>query len=74
MLVGIKDAARDGGLILALGQDVLTALAHHDRGAGVLAHRQDPTSSDVGVLEQVQGHESVVGRGFGVIEDVAQLL
>ena len=52
----------------------MTALAHDDRGAGVLAHRQDAASGDVGVFEQVQGHKAVIGRGFGVIEDVAQLL
>ena len=55
-------------LVLTGGPDVLTALAHDDRGAGVLAHRQDPASGDVGVLQQIESDEAVVGAGFGVIE------
>ncbi len=51
----------------------LALLAHDDRGAGVLAHRQDLAGGDIGVLQQVEGDEPVVGRGFGVVEDGAQL-
>ena len=52
---------------------MLALLAHDDRGAGVLAHRQDAAGGDVGVLQQVERDEAVVGRGFGVVEDAAQL-
>jgi hypothetical protein len=41
--------------------------------AGVLAHRQDAAGRDVRVLEQVEGHESVVRRGLRVVEDRAEL-
>ena len=50
------------------------ALAHHDRGAGVLAHREHAAGRDVGVLQQVEGDEAVVGRRLGIVEDPAQLL
>ena len=40
-----------------------------DRGAGVLAHRQHAAGRDVGVLQQVEGDEAVVGRRLGVVED-----
>ena len=60
-------------LVLTGGPDVLTALAHDDRGAGVLAHRQDPAGGDVGVLQQIESDETIVGAGFGVIEDGGQL-
>ena len=66
--------AADGLLVGAAGEDQLALLAHHDRGAGVLAHRQDAAGGDVGVLEQVEGDEPVVVGGLGVVEDVAQLL
>jgi hypothetical protein len=52
---------------------VLSALAHDDRGAGVLAHREYAAGGDVGVLEQVEGHEPVVGRGLLIVHDPAQL-
>ena len=32
-----------------------------------------PPGGDVGVLEQLQGDEAVVGRGLGVVEDGGQL-
>jgi hypothetical protein len=48
---------------------VLAALAHDDRGAGVLAHREHAARGDVGVLEQVEGDEFVVVARLVVIED-----
>ena len=71
--VGVVDPAADGRLVGARRQDVLAALAHDDRGAGVLAHRQHPAGRDVRVLQQVQRHEPVVGRGLRVVEDPPQL-
>jgi hypothetical protein len=52
---------------------VLALLAHDDRGAGVLAHRQDAAGRDVGVLQQVERDELVVVARLGVVEDLAQL-
>jgi hypothetical protein len=52
---------------------MLAALAHDDRGAGVLAHRQDAAGRDVGVLEQVERDELVVVARLGVVDDAAQL-
>ncbi len=72
-LVGLVDAEGQGALVVAAGEHPLAALAHHDRGAGVLAHRQHAGRRDVGVLEQVEGDEAVVGRRLGVVEDAAQL-
>ncbi len=71
--VGLPDAAGEVLLVAAVGEDVAPALAHDDRRAGVLAHRQDHPGGDVGVLEQVHRHEAVVAAGLGVVEDRAQL-
>ncbi len=60
--------------VAAAGPDPLALLAHDDRGAGVLAHRQHLAGGDVGVLQQIEGDEPVVVRGLGIVEDVAQLL
>ena len=39
--VGVVDALADRALVVARGQHLLAALAHDDRRAGVLAHRED---------------------------------
>ncbi len=39
----------------AVGEHLLAALAHHDRGAGVLAHRQHPAGRDARVLAAGRG-------------------
>jgi hypothetical protein len=69
LLVGVEDAAGDGLLVAAAGEHQLALLALHDGGAGVLAHGQHAAGGDVGVLQQVEGHEAVVGRRLGVVED-----
>ena len=71
--VRVEDSTTDVLLVLTGGPDVLTALAHDDRGAGVLAHRQDAPGGDVGVLQQIESDEAIVGAGFGVIEDGGEL-
>ncbi len=71
--VGLVDAAADRLAVVDAGQHALGLLAHHDRGAGVLAHRQHAAGGDVDVLEQVGGHEPVVARRLGVVDDLAQL-
>ncbi|MGX1314227.1 hypothetical protein RKD24_004346 [Streptomyces calvus] len=73
VLVRVVDAPGQGLLVAALGQHVLAALAHHDRRAGVLAHREHARRRDVRVLQQVQRDELVVGRRLGVVDDAAQL-
>ena len=55
------------------GEDVLALLAHDDRGAGVLAHRQHAAGGDVGVLQQVERDEAVVRGGLRVVEDLGEL-
>ena len=62
------------GLVVTIGDDAKTLLAHDDRGAGVLAHRQHAAGGDVGVLEEIKRHELVVVAGFLVFEDIGQLL
>jgi hypothetical protein len=61
-------------LVVAVGEHAGALLAHDDRGAGVLAHRQHPAGGDVGVLQEIEGHELVVVAGLLVLEDAAQLL
>ena len=68
----VCDAVGERLLLVALDPDALALLAEDDGGAGVLAHRQHAAGRDAGVLQQVQRDEAVVGRGLGVIEDLAQ--
>ena len=72
--ISVARAFRERGLVVAVGDDVAALLAHDDRGAGVLAHRQHAAGGDVGVLQEVEGDELVVVAGFLVVEDRAQLL
>ncbi len=72
--IRIARALRQRGLVVAVGDDVAALLAHDDRGAGVLAHRQHAAGRDIGVLQEVEGDELVVVAGLLVVEDGAQLL
>jgi hypothetical protein len=47
--------------VAAVGENLAAALAHDDRGAGVLAHRQHPASRDARVGQEIAGDEPVVG-------------
>jgi hypothetical protein len=67
------DAPGDGLLVAAVGEHVPPALAHHDRGAGVLAHRQHAAGRDVGVTQQVQRDEAVVRRRRWIVDNGPQL-
>ncbi|MPM25121.1 hypothetical protein SDC9_71611 [bioreactor metagenome] len=71
--VRVEDTAGDRLLVLHRGQHVLAAVGRHDRGAGVLAHRQHAAGGDVGVLQQVECDEPVVVRRLGVVQDLLQL-
>ena len=72
-LVGVEDAAGERFLVAAAGEDELALLALDDGGAGVLAHGEHAAGGDVGVLQEVERDEAVVGRGLGVVEDPRQL-
>ncbi|MGY3158413.1 hypothetical protein ACVW0V_007553 [Bradyrhizobium elkanii] len=72
--IGIARAFGQRGLVVTVGDDVASLLAHDDRGAGVLAHRQHAAGRDVGILQEVEGDKLVVIAGFLVLEDRAQLL
>ncbi len=71
---GAADAGGERGRIAPAGPHPRPLLAHHDGGAGILAHRQHLAGGDIGVLEEVEGDEAVIIRRLGVVEDVAQLL
>ncbi len=71
--VRVVDATADRLAVVGPGEHALRLLAHHDRGAGVLAHRQHAAGGDVDVLEQVERDEAVVPRRLGVVDDLAQL-
>ena len=72
--IGVARALAQRRLVVAVGDDARTLLAHDDRGAGVLAHRQHAAGGDVGVLQEIERDELVVVAGLRVIEDIAQLL
>ena len=71
--IGVVHAVREVLLVLTCRPDVLTLLAHDDRRAGVLAHRQHATRSHVGVLEQIKGDKAIVRTGLGIVEDASEL-
>ena len=64
--------SRDRAFVVAVGPDEPALLAHDDRGAGVLAHRQHAAGRDIGVLQKIIGDELVVRGRLGVVEDVAR--
>jgi len=72
-LIGVVDSVRQRLGIVGSGHDPLPFVAHHDRGAGVLAARQLARRGDVGIQQQLESDEAIVLGGLGVIEDLAQL-
>ena len=70
--IRIARALGERRLVVALGPDQPALLAHDDRGAGVLAHRQHAAGGDVGVLEKIVGDELVVVRRLRVLDDVLE--
>ncbi len=70
--VRVARALRERGLVVALGPDQPALLAHDDRGAGVLAHRQHAARRDVGVLQEVERDELVVVARLRVLDDAFQ--
>ena len=72
-LVSVEHAARQRIVVAAIGPDVAAFLAHDDRRASILAHRQHAAGGDVGVLQQVIGNEAVVVGGLRVVEDMGEL-
>ena len=74
LVVGALDAFGDGLLVTAVRHHEATLLAHDDRGAGILAHRQDTACGDVGVFQKVEGDETVVRRRLGIVQDLGELV
>ena len=58
---------------MASGEHLLALVSDGNRRAGILTTRQHPPRGDVGIFQQFQRHEAIVLRGFGVIQDEAQL-
>ena len=67
--VRIPRALGERRLVVALRPNEPALLAHDDRGAGVLAHRQHAAGRDIGVLEKIESDELVVVRGFRILDD-----
>ncbi len=68
--IRIAGALGQRRLVVAAGPDEPALLAHDDRGAGVLAHRQHAAGGDIGVLEKIVSDELVVIRRFRVLDDM----
>ena len=71
--IRLEHALCERGLVTTAGEHVLAALALDDRGAGVLAAGQHEAGGDRRVLQEVEGDEPIVGRGLGIVENLAQL-
>jgi hypothetical protein len=61
-------------LIITISEDHVTALAHDDGGARVLARGQNHARRDVRILQELKGDKAVVISSLGVLKDVGQLL
>ena len=72
--VGLEDAEGYGLLILETCPDLLSLLAVHDCGAGVLTERKLALCRNLGVAQESQGHIFVVGAGLRVAEYRGHLL
>ena len=72
--VSVARALGQSRLVRTVGENHAALLAHDDRGAGVLAHRQHAAGGDVGVFQKVIGDEAVIAGRFRVVENLAQLL
>ena len=71
--VRVVHAARYVLLVAAVGRPHVLALLGHANGrASVLAAGQHHVGRDVGVLEQLKGHEAIVGRRLRIFEYVRQ--
>ena len=72
---GVGDALGDGFGVVEVwvfsgaGEHPLALVTPDDRCAGVLAARQHASCGDVGVLEQFEGHEAVIGRCLGIVQN-----
>jgi hypothetical protein len=73
-LIGVHHAARQCLVIAALGPDLAALLGHDDRGSRILAHRQYAAGCNVGVLEQVEGDETIVLGRFRIVQNRCELL
>ena len=71
--VGFIDAARERFGVMARGEHLLTLISKGNRRACILAARQYPPRGNVGILQQFQRHETIIVRGFRVVQNVTQL-
>ena len=67
------DAARKRFLVIETGEDILPLLSDRDRGARVLTRGQHHVGGDVRVLQQLEGHDAIVGRRVRVRENLREL-
>ena len=74
LIVCFIDAARDRFGVIADGEYLLSFIPDGDRRAGILTTRQDSTGGDVGIPKQFQRDETIIVRGFRIVQNVAQLL
>ena len=72
--VGLEDAEGYGLLILETCPYLLSLLAVHDCGAGILTERKLALRRNLGVAQESQGHIFVVGAGLRVAEYRGHLL
>ena len=74
LLVGLVDAPGDAGGIVGPGPDILALVADADRRTRILTGREFALGGHALVQQHRVGHELVVVRRFGIIEDVAEFL
>ena len=52
---------------------MIAAIASDDRGAGILAHRQQAVGGNDSILQHLQCHKAVIVGRFGVLENGGKL-
>ena len=74
LLIGLVDTLCDALCIVGARPDILALVGDADGRAGVLAGRQLALGGHALIQQHRVGHELVVVRSLGIIEDVAQFL
>jgi len=72
--VAVVYSARDGFGVVTTGPDLLSFLAHHDGGSGILAEGKNAFGGDFRVFQQGGRDVAIVVGGFVVGEDGGDLL
>ena len=73
-LIRVVDAMTDCCVVATTGEHTLTFFCFDNCSARVLTHRQNATSSDACILQQIKRNKTIVVASFRVFQNACQLL